>query len=93
VPKATPKAGAEAKSLDQINLEQALIDLEIANARVIDLTQRLNETSAELLRTRQQLGRAQRLIARLPIKSVADVNDLAHRAVRKAKSLVKAVLR
>ena len=35
------RAGTTAHSLDQLSLEQALKDVEIANARVIDLTQRL----------------------------------------------------
>ncbi|MDA8044573.1 MAG: hypothetical protein M0Z30_04935 [Actinomycetota bacterium] len=39
----------------EINLEQALLDFEVANARVLDLTQRLTELNAELLNTRQQL--------------------------------------
>lgn len=35
--------------LDSLSLEQALIDFERANARVIDLTQRLLEASDEIL--------------------------------------------
>lgn len=39
--------------IDRISLEQALIDFEIANARVIDLTERLTNMSRELNEARQ----------------------------------------
>jgi len=39
-------------ALPQINLEQALVDAEIANARVVDLTERLNQAQDEILRLR-----------------------------------------
>jgi hypothetical protein len=40
--------------LDQISLEQALLDFDIANARVVDLTKRLVEATDELFRMRQE---------------------------------------
>ncbi|AJQ84746.1 MULTISPECIES: hypothetical protein [Xanthomonas] len=43
--------------LDQISLEQALIDFEVANARVMDLTSRLTSMSRELIQTRSELER------------------------------------
>lgn len=43
------------KDFDQVSLEQALIDVEIANRRVIDLTARLTAISRELMETRSQL--------------------------------------
>lgn len=42
--------------LDGISLEQALIDFEVANARVIDLTARLTSLSQELLQARTELA-------------------------------------
>lgn len=39
----------------EVSLEQALLDFEVANARVLDLTQRLTELTSELLTTKQQL--------------------------------------
>ncbi|QGJ67872.1 hypothetical protein FDU21_17630 [Xanthomonas oryzae pv. oryzae] len=42
--------------LDQISLEQALIDFEVANARVMDLTSRLTSMSRELIQTRSELS-------------------------------------
>lgn len=43
--------------LDKISLEQALIDFEVANARVMDLTSRLTSMSRELINTRSELER------------------------------------
>lgn len=40
-------------TIDRISLEQALIDFEVANARVIDLTERLTNMSRELNEARQ----------------------------------------
>ena len=42
--------------LDGISLEQALIDFEVANARVVDLTARLTSLSRELLQARTELA-------------------------------------
>jgi hypothetical protein len=41
--------------IDSLSLEQALLDFERANARVIDLTQRLLEASDELLELKAKL--------------------------------------
>lgn len=41
--------------LDPLNLEQALIDFEVANARVIDLTRRLTEMNRQLTSARNEL--------------------------------------
>lgn len=43
--------------LDGISLEQALIDFEVANARVMDLTSRLTSMSRELINARSELER------------------------------------
>lgn len=42
--------------LDGISLEQALIDFEVANARVVDLTARLTSLSRELLQAKTELA-------------------------------------
>ena len=42
--------------LDGISLEQALMDFEVANARVIDLTARLTSLSKELLQAKTELA-------------------------------------
>lgn len=54
-----------ALEVDGINLERALIDFEIANARVIDVTARLTDLSRDLLATRAELGLARLRIAEL----------------------------
>ncbi len=46
------------EQMDRLNLEQALVDFEIANARVVDLTGRVTTMTSELLRLRSELGRA-----------------------------------
>jgi hypothetical protein len=43
-------------SIDQLSLEQALIDVEVANARVIDLTGRLTQQAGEIANLRAELA-------------------------------------
>jgi hypothetical protein len=47
-------------AMDALSLEQALLDTELANARVIDLTRRLQESHAELQRLRAQIDDMER---------------------------------
>jgi len=42
-------------SIDRLSLQQALLDVEVANARVIDLTERLTASNAELRALRAQV--------------------------------------
>ncbi len=44
--------------LDGLSLEQALIDFEVANARVLDLTRRLVEQHGEIVRLRSEVEEA-----------------------------------
>ncbi|WP_448229665.1 hypothetical protein [Pseudoxanthomonas mexicana] len=44
------------QDIDKISLEQALIDVEIANKRVLDLTARLTMLSRELLEARARIN-------------------------------------
>lgn len=60
--------------LDGISLEQALIDFEVANARVIDLTARLTSLSRELLQARTEL-------ATVKLRGSAPVGSVAHRSI------------
>ncbi|NMM25006.1 MAG: hypothetical protein HHJ11_16250 [Phycicoccus sp.] len=48
--------GVVPEDFDRLNLEQALIDFEIANARVVDLASRVTALSSELLRLRSEVG-------------------------------------
>lgn len=43
-------------AMDRLNLEQALIDFEIANARVVDLTGRVTALTSEVLKLRSELS-------------------------------------
>jgi hypothetical protein len=45
-----------AKALDEVSLEQALLDVDIANARVMDLTSRLVSARAEVAEARTSYG-------------------------------------
>jgi chromosome segregation ATPase len=45
------------RELDRLSLTQALLDFEVANARVTDLTQRLIEASNEIAALRAELDR------------------------------------
>ena len=47
-------AGLDPERIAEVSLEQALLDFEVANARVLDLTRRLTELTNELLTVRQQ---------------------------------------
>jgi predicted nucleic acid-binding Zn-ribbon protein len=54
-----PAPSGLARDVDRLSLEQALRDFEIANARAIDLTQRLVDLSKEVTRLREQVIDAQ----------------------------------
>jgi predicted RNase H-like nuclease (RuvC/YqgF family) len=59
-PKATGErltAATAQATIDAISLKQALLDVEAANARVIDLTRRLTTMNQEILDLRSQLSR------------------------------------
>ena len=49
-------SGVKALNLDAISLEQALIDVEIANGRVMELTRRLTSAAKEITALRGQLA-------------------------------------
>jgi hypothetical protein len=80
----------EVEELDRLNLEQALIDFEIANARVVDLTGRVTGLSSELLRLRTEVGDVRLQLAQaraeaevLRAESAEIKRSLAYRAARK----------
>jgi len=50
------KTDMNTTNLDGISLEQALVDFEVANARVMDLTSRLTSLSRELIQVRTELA-------------------------------------
>lgn len=53
--RSTKAAGSLTADIDRLSLEQALRDFEVANARVIDLTQRLIAQTNETNRLRHEV--------------------------------------
>lgn len=66
-------------SLDHLSLEQALLDFEVANARVMDLTARLVESSARIAELTQELDRESRARAELEARYEAMQGSQAFR--------------
>ncbi len=58
-------AGLSHSAMDERNLERALLDFELANARVLDLTQRLVGLTNELVNARQQLEEVKLRLSRV----------------------------
>ena len=54
------------EEIDRLSLEQALRDFEIANARVVDLTQRLISSNDKVISLQREIGRAARGNRRTP---------------------------
>jgi hypothetical protein len=87
---ASPDAQPRYESgVDQSNLNQALIDFEVANSRVIDLTLRLTTVTAELLASREsseairfQAARAEAEAADLRAQLETVKSSLAYRTYR-----------
>jgi hypothetical protein len=70
--------------LDEISLAQALLDVDVANSRVIDLTKRLTTMSKELRQTTSELQKA-RLRNRKLVAELAELEELkSSRAYRSA---------
>ena len=95
-PGAALSMGADelSRRLDRINLTQALLDFEIANARVLDLTSRLVESNKRVLKlqaeadaSRSALDGARADIAELQ-RRIAEVEaSTTYRAAQKLGSL------
>jgi hypothetical protein len=70
--------------LDEISLAQALLDVDIANARVIDLTKRLTTMSKELRQTTSELQKARLRNRKLAVE-LEELDELkSSRAFRSA---------
>jgi hypothetical protein len=78
----TPSPGR----LDQISLDQALLDFEVANARVIDLTKRLVEATDELVLLRHQTELLRREVE-------AARSSRAYRLAGEARTLIRILRR
>ena len=86
----SPSQEAFAARVDALSLEQALLDFEVANARVVDLTHRLTELNRELLDLRSEHERLRiaynRSLARRAAPKLLAENG-AHQALRVARAV------
>jgi hypothetical protein len=89
-PEATAPAESFSERVDRLSLEQALVDFEVANARVLDLTHRLTELNRELLDLRSEHERLRiahnQSLARRAAPKVA-LEAGAHQALRVARAV------
>jgi hypothetical protein len=89
-PEATATGESFAQRVDRLSLEQALVDFEVANARVLDLTHRLTELNRELLDLRSEHERLRiahnQSLARRAAPKVA-LEAGAHQALRVARAV------
>jgi hypothetical protein len=83
--------------LDEISLAQALLDVEVANARVIDLTKRLTTLSQEMRRSTTLLKKSKDRNRRLTRELTAATRELeeikgsrAFRSASRAQRVVEA---
>ena len=77
--------------IERLSLEQALIDVEVANARTIDLTARLTEAHAEVAALRQQVQQA-RHVAGAMGATVPVASSLRSFVARPVKAVLRRVL-
>jgi len=75
-------------TIDRLSLQQALLDVEVANARVIDLTERLTASNVELRSLRQQLAAS----VQAPTASGSITASLRQLVAGPIKAVARAVL-
>jgi hypothetical protein len=76
--------------LDDISLAQALLDVDVANARVIDLTKRLTSLTKELRKTTSELQKAKLRNRRIAAELAQIKGSRAFRSASTAQRLVGA---
>ena len=74
--------------IDRLSLQQALLDVEVANARVIDLTERLTASNAELRALRAQFT----MSAQPPVAGSGFTASLRRLVAGPIKAAARAVL-
>ena len=77
--------------MDQLSLSQALVDFEVANARVLDLTRRLMEAHGEISALRDERERLKAEYAELNRNHEAMKSSQAFRMATKIWALRNAV--
>ncbi len=78
---------SRSERLDRLSLQQALRDVEIANARVVDLTQRLVETRRELAQVRTHLSTVEATLVSTSERQAAVERSAAFRIARRIWAL------
>jgi hypothetical protein len=78
-------SGIKTLKLDAISLEQALVDVEIANGRVMELTRRLTSAAKEITTLRGQLAGSR--IPELESELQATKSELAALRLQRARDL------
>jgi hypothetical protein len=87
----TGESASVQEEIDQLSLEQALIDVEIAVARANDLTVRLLETRLELAMTRERLVETEAAYADLLRDHDGQRNSKAFRIAERVWAIRRAV--
>ena len=77
--------------LDRLSLEQALADFEVANARVVDLTQRLVDAAEEIRSLRTELDNVRRAQGTLEAELSRTRSTKAYRFAEKVWELRRAL--
>jgi hypothetical protein len=86
---AADSGGRNTVDLDEISLRQALLDFDVANARVIDLTRRLTAMNKELVKTTTALQKAQMRNRQLQTELKALKESSSYRTVAAAARVVR----
>jgi hypothetical protein len=75
------------REMDRLSLEQAIRDFEIANGRVVDLTQRLISANGRVVELQQELDRTQTALVELNSRHQAVLGSQAYRLADKLRTL------
>ncbi len=75
------------REMDRLSLEQAVRDFEIANARVIDLTQRLISVNERVVELQQELDRTHTALVELNGRHQAVLGSQAYRLADKLRTV------
>jgi hypothetical protein len=67
------------REMDRLSLEQAIRDFEIANGRVVDLTQRLISSNERAVQLQQELDRTQTALVELNSRHQEVIGSQAYR--------------
>ena len=71
------------RAIDQVSLEQALRDFDVANARVIDLTRRLVASEHEIVNLQREIDESAIALRELHAAHAAMQNSIAFRTASK----------